>query len=145
MVNKVILIGRLGKDVDYKPNTEGKEIARFSLGVNKYTKGPTGEKEKKTNWCNIVCFSKTAQIASKLLRKGSQVYIEGELVNRSYEDSSGLKRYVTEIKARDLQALSSPQEKPVEKPKEEYDPGYSYNTYSNNNASRNNNYNALPF
>lgn len=102
-VNKVILLGRLGRDPELK-DANGVQIANFSIATSKQWKDDGGEKKEKTEWHNIVCFRKTAELASKYLTKGRQVYIEGELQTRSWDDKeTGAKKYKTEIVAHSLQ------------------------------------------
>ncbi|HDL8421542.1 TPA: single-stranded DNA-binding protein [Yersinia enterocolitica] len=97
-VNRVILIGNLGQDpeVRYLPN--GGAVANLSLGVSEQWKDKvTGEKKQKTEWCRVVLFGKLAEVAGEYLRKGSQVYIEGALQTRKWQDQSGQDRYTTEV------------------------------------------------
>lgn len=101
-VNKVILLGRLGKDPELK-DAKGIAICNFSIATSKEWKDDSGEKKEKTEWHNIVAFRKTAEIAGKYLTKGRQVYIEGELQTRSWEDDAGVKKYRTEIIANNIQ------------------------------------------
>lgn len=88
-VNKVILVGNLGKDPELKYTANGTPVCNFSLAVSDY--------KDKTEWFNIVCFNKQAETAGQYLEKGKQVYVEGRLQTRNYEDKSGVKRYVTEV------------------------------------------------
>jgi len=107
-MNKVILIGRIGKDVeliDFEDSCHKK--ASFSVATSTYYKAKSGDKQEKTDWHNIVCWNKTAEIADKYLKKGDQVGIEGEINTRSYEDKDGNIRYVTEIKADRIELLGS--------------------------------------
>ncbi|MEW5974711.1 MAG: single-stranded DNA-binding protein [Acidobacteriota bacterium] len=98
-VNKVILIGRLGKDPEVKYTQGGTPIARFSIATDEVWKDQSGEKQQKTEWHNIVAWSKLAEICGQYLAKGKQVYIEGRLQTRSWEDKEGNKRYTTEVRA----------------------------------------------
>jgi single-strand DNA-binding protein len=105
-INKVILVGNLGKDpeVRYMPN--GKAVANFSIATSEsWTDKSTGDKQERTEWHNIVLFDKLGEIASEYLRKGSQVYIEGSLRTRKWQDKEGKDRYTTEIVGRDMQML----------------------------------------
>ena len=95
--NKVQLIGNLGKDPEVKQLESGKTLAKFSLATSENYKNADGEKVTDTQWHNLVAWGKTAQIAEKYLKKGNKIAIEGKLINRSYEDKEGIKRYVTEI------------------------------------------------
>lgn len=103
--NKVQLIGNLGADPEVKELTDGKTVAKISLATSDTYKKASGEKVTETQWHNIVAWGKTAEIAGKYLKKGNRVAIEGRLVNRTYEDKKGIKRYVTEIVVNDLLML----------------------------------------
>jgi len=103
--NKVQLIGNLGSDPEVKELTDGKTVAKISLATSDTYKKASGEKVTETQWHNIVAWGKTAEIAGKYLKKGNRVAIEGRLVNRSYDDKKGIKRYVTEIVVNDLLML----------------------------------------
>jgi single-strand DNA-binding protein len=109
--NKVQLIGNLGKAPEVKNTENGTKMARFSMATNESYMGRTGKKETQTTWHNIVAWGKLAEIAEKLLTKGREVAIEGKLVNRSYTDASGVKKYVTEVQANELLLVGS--EKPA--------------------------------
>jgi single-strand DNA-binding protein len=106
-VNKVILVGNLGKDPDLKYTPSGVGVATFSIATSKSFKNSAGEKVEKTEWHNIVAWRQLAEICGKYLRKGKQVYIEGELQSRSYDDRDGNKRYITEIVADKMHMLGS--------------------------------------
>jgi single-strand DNA-binding protein len=107
-VNKVILVGNLGKDPETKYMPSGDAVCNFSLATTDSWKDKTsGEKVEKTEWHNIVAFKRTAEIAGEYLRKGSQVYIEGKLKTRKWQDKNGNDRWTTEIEARDMQMLGS--------------------------------------
>lgn len=104
-VNRVTLLGRLGRDPETK-DANGTAICNFSIATSKKWKDDSGEKQEKTEWHNIVCFRKTAELAGKYLAKGRQVYIEGELQTRSWDDKeTGAKKYKTEIVAHSLQFI----------------------------------------
>ena len=105
-VNKVILVGNLGKDpeVRYMPN--GNAVANITLATSESWKDKTsGEQQEKTEWHRIVMFRRLGEIAGEYLKKGSQVYIEGKLQTRKWQDNSGNDRYTTEIVASDMQML----------------------------------------
>jgi len=95
--NKVQLIGHLGTDVELKTLENGNCVARISLATNESYKNKAGEKVENTTWHNVVAWGKTAELANQLLKKGSEVALEGKLSNRSYEDKEGVKRYVSEV------------------------------------------------
>jgi single-strand DNA-binding protein len=106
-VNKVILIGRLGKDPEVKYTPSGAPVAKFSLATDESFKDRTGEQQKRTEWHNIVAWNKLAEICGEYLTKGKQVYIEGSIRSRQYEDQAGNKRTAYEIVARDMRMLGS--------------------------------------
>jgi len=106
-VNKVILIGRLGKDPEVTM-ANGVSLAKFSMATDESWKDKSsGEKQQKTEWHNIVAWRKTAELCGAYLRKGSQVYLEGKLQTRSWE-KDGTKRYTTEIVADSVVFLGKP-------------------------------------
>jgi single-strand DNA-binding protein len=96
-LNKVILIGNLGKDPEMKVTPTGKSLARFSLATTETWRTPAGEKQQKTEWHNIVVWGKQAELAEKYLRKGKQVMVEGRIQYRDYTDPSGVKKIYTDI------------------------------------------------
>ena len=107
-VNKVILVGNLGKDpeVRYMPN--GNAVANITLATSESWKDKTtGEQQEKTEWHRIVMFRRLGEIAGEYLKKGSKVYIEGKLQTRKWQDNSGNDRYTTEIVADQMQMLDS--------------------------------------
>ena len=107
-INKVILIGNLGKDPDVRYTQGGAAIANITVATNESWKDKnTGETQEKTEWHNVVFFSRLAEIVGEYLRKGSQVYIEGKLQTRKWTDKSGNDRYTTEIVANEMQMLGS--------------------------------------
>jgi single-strand DNA-binding protein len=106
-VNKVILIGNLGKDPEVKFTPSGVPVAKFSLATNERYKDKAGEWQDRTEWHNIVAWQRLAEIVGDYVKKGSKVYIEGRLQTSSWEDKqSGEKKYRTEIVAQDLVLLS---------------------------------------
>ena len=106
-VNKVILIGRLGGDVEMRSTAGGTSVANFSLATSE-TYAKDGQKQEKTEWHRIILWGKTAEVAAKYLRKGSKVFIEGKLQTRSWEDqASGQKKFTTEIVGQDMVFLDS--------------------------------------
>ncbi len=105
-VNKVILIGHLGKDPELKYTPSNLPVAKFSLATNERYKDKDGNWQDRTEWHNIVCWQRTAEVANEYLRKGSQVFIEGRITTRSWDDKqTGQKKYMTEIVASDLVLL----------------------------------------
>ena len=100
--NKVTLIGNLGNDPDIKEFDTGKKLARLSIATNESYTNASGEKIKETQWHNLIAWGKTAEIMEKYLIKGSEVAVEGKLVNRNYTDKDGTKRYVSEVQVSDF-------------------------------------------
>jgi len=105
--NKVQLIGRLGQDPDIKTLESGKKVAHFTMATNENFKSADGSKTEETTWHNIVAWNGLAELASKYLKKGREVCIEGRISYRSYTDKNGMPKSVTEIVASDLVLLSS--------------------------------------
>jgi single-strand DNA-binding protein len=103
--NKVTLIGNLGNAPEIKSLENNKKLARVSIATNEVYKNQKGERVTDTTWHNVIMWSPLADIAEKLLKKGSEVAIEGKLINRSYTDKDGIKRYITEIQASELVLL----------------------------------------
>jgi len=100
--NKVQLIGNLGNAPELKTTETGKKLVRFSLATNEVYRNIQGEKVTDTQWHNLVAWGKTAEIIGKFLEKGSEVVIEGKLINRNYNDKEGNKKYVTEVEVVEL-------------------------------------------
>jgi single-strand DNA-binding protein len=106
-VNKVILLGNLGKDPEVKHTPQGTAVAKFSLATNDRYKDKEGNWQDRTEWHNITAWARTAEIAGEYLKKGSKVYIEGSLRTHSWDDKqSGQKKYMTEVVVNDLVLLS---------------------------------------
>ncbi len=109
-VNKVILIGRLGKEPEVRYTPSGAAVANFPIATSREWKDKnTGEKQESTEWHRIVAWERLGEICGEYLHKGSQVYIEGRLQTRSWEDQQGNKRWTTEVVALSMQMLDSPQ------------------------------------
>ncbi|MBI5266945.1 MAG: single-stranded DNA-binding protein [candidate division Zixibacteria bacterium] len=104
-VNKAILIGRLGKDPELRYTPGGKAVASFSLATNERWTGQDGQKNESTTWHNIVAWGKQAEIIKEYLTKGREIYIEGRIDNRSYEDKEGNKKYISEIVVTNFQMI----------------------------------------
>ena len=104
--NKVQLIGNLGNDPEIINLESGKTLAKFSIATNERYKNSKGEKVTETQWHNIIAWGRTATLAEKFLQKGKEVAIEGKLTSRSYETSTGEKRYVTEVVCNELLMLN---------------------------------------
>ncbi len=107
-VNKVLLIGRLGRDPEVRYTPDGTAIANFSIATSEEWKDKkTGEKQERTEWHRIVAFRRLGEICGEYLSKGRQVYVEGRLQTRDWQDKDGNKRYTTEIVALQMQMLGS--------------------------------------
>ena len=106
-VNKVILVGRLGKDPELRYTPSGAAVATFSLATTENFKDRDGNRQEKTEWHNIVVWRQLAEVCGKYLHKGKQVYLEGKIQTRSYDDRDGNKRYITEIVVDQMQMLGS--------------------------------------
>lgn len=107
-INKVILIGNLGRDPETRYTQGGSPVTTLSLATtDQWRDRETSEQQERTEWHRVVCFARLAEIASQYLRRGSKCYIEGRLQTRSWEDREGQTRYTTEIVARDMQMLDS--------------------------------------
>ena len=105
-INKVILVGNLGKDPDMKYTAGGDAVANLSIATSEsWNDNQTGEKKEKTEWHRVVFFRRIAEVCGEYLKKGSTVYIEGSLRTRDWEDDQGNKRYTTEIIGREMQML----------------------------------------
>ena len=111
-VNKVILVGRLGKDPELKYTPSGAPVAKFSLATDDSFKDKTGEKQEHTEWHNIVAWNKLAEICGEYLTKGKLIYIEGTIRSRQWQDQSGNKRTSYEIIANQMQMLGSKSDSP---------------------------------
>lgn len=105
-VNKVILIGNLGKDPEVRYLEGGTAVAKFPLATSESYKDKSGKKIDQTEWHNIVLWRGLAEVAEKFLKKGMQIFIEGKLRSRSWEDKEGNKKYITEIIGDNLTILS---------------------------------------
>jgi len=96
-VNKAILLGRLGKDPELRYTPSGKAVASFTLATSERWQGQDGQKNESTTWHNIVAWGRQAEVIKEYLAKGREVYIEGRISNRSYDDKEGNKRYISEV------------------------------------------------
>ncbi|MEJ7625609.1 MAG: single-stranded DNA-binding protein [Ferruginibacter sp.] len=105
--NRVQLIGNLGNAPEIRKTETGKKLVRFSVATNESYKNSNGEKVTETQWHNLVAWGKLADIAEKFLNKGTEVAIEGKLINRNYTDKEGIKKYITEIQVNELLLLGS--------------------------------------
>lgn len=107
MINKAIIIGRLGQAPELKHTPSGSAVCNFSVATSENWKDKAGNKQEKTQWHNIVVWNKQAETAAKYLDKGSRVYVEGKIETRSWDDKEGKKRYTTEIVASSLRFLET--------------------------------------
>ena len=107
-INKVILIGRLGRDPEVRYTPDGTAVANFSIATStEWTDKGSGDKKEKTEWHRIVAWRRLGEICGEYLAKGRQVYVEGRLQTREWEDRDGNKRYTTEVVATDVQFLGA--------------------------------------
>lgn len=106
--NKVQLIGNLGKKPEIKTTEAGKKWARFSIATSESYHNAKGEKVTETQWHNLVAWGKVADIADKYLNKGSEVVVEGKLINRSFNGRDGNKKYITEVQVNEMHLLGKP-------------------------------------
>lgn len=118
-VNKVILVGNLGADPEIRYTPSGTAVANFNIATSENWTNKEGQKETKTEWHKIVTFGKLAEICGEYLAKGKQIYVEGRIQTRQWDDRDGNKRYTTEIVANTMQMLGRPGDKPQEAPQEE--------------------------
>ena len=106
-INKAILIGNLGRDPELRYTPSGLAVANFSLATSETRTNKDGEKETRTEWHRIVAFGRLGEICGEYLAKGKQIYIEGRIQTRDWEDKDGIKRYTTEIVANQMQMLGT--------------------------------------
>lgn len=104
-LNKVMLIGRLGKKPEVKYTETGRAVCNFSVATSESWKDKNGEKKENTEWHNVVVWGKLAETCTQYLDKGRQTFIEGKMQTRSWEDENGFKRYTTEVNASSVQFL----------------------------------------
>ena len=113
-VNKVFLIGRLGSDPEIRYTTSGAPVANFRIATSESWTGKDGKKEERTEWHKIVAWGKLGELCGEYLNKGRRVFVEGRLQTRNYDDKDGVKKYITEIVALNVQFLDSPQKRSEE-------------------------------
>ena len=117
MVNKAILLGRVGKDPELRRTASGTSVATFSLATNKkYTQN--GEKKEKTTWHRIICYNKLADIVSQYVKKGRQIYVDGEIDNRQYE-KDGIMKDVSEVIASNVTFIGGAHDEYDQRPRQE--------------------------
>ncbi len=135
MLNKVQLIGRLGKDPEMKYTSSGDPMVNFTLATSEYGRDREGNRQDRTEWHNISVFGKMAEVCNSYIRKGSLVYLEGAIQTRKYQDKNGNDRYITSINARTVQFLDKKGENSG------YDDGYQQQQPRQNAPRQNNNNN----
>lgn len=148
-VNKVILVGHLGQNPELKYTPSGQAVCNLSIATNESWTGKDGQKQEKTEWHRLVMFGKLAELAGQYLQKGRQIYVEGKLQTRSWQDKDGQTRYTTEVVAQTMQFLGGGAGAGRNQNQDSYqDSGTSYGNnnggYNNNNAN-NNSYQATSF
>lgn len=126
MVNKVILVGNLGRDPELRSTPSGQQVASFSLATSRKWKDRDGNRQEQTEWHNIVCWGRQAEIAGQYLTKGRQIFVEGRIQTQSWEDrQSGEKKYRTEIVCENFQMLGQRGDQPesaAHRPEEQSSP-----------------------
>lgn len=136
-VNKVILVGNVGKDPEVKHLDSNSSVANFTLATSDHYTNKSGEKVTTTEWHNIVCWNGLVPLAENYIRKGSQIYVEGRIRTRSYDAQDGTKRYITEINASTIQLLgrkndsSSTEGTSIAQPSGVHEPLSNTTTYGN--------------
>src|SRR5260370_32038768 len=106
MLNKIMLIGNLGRDPELNVTSDGTPVTKFSLAVNRNYKSSTGERKEETEWFNIVAWRQLAETCERYLHKGSKVYIEGRVTQRKYTDKNGLERMSVDVTITDMEMLT---------------------------------------
>ena len=140
-VNKVILVGTLGKDPETKTFPNGGSLTQFSIATSdSWTDKNTGERKEQTEWHRIVLHNRLGEIAQQYLRKGSKVYIEGSLRTRQWTDQSGQERYTTEIRGEQMQMLDSNRQQGEQSTGGD-NAGYNQPRFNNNQGGANSGYN----
>lgn len=118
-VNKVFLLGYVGKDPESRSMPDGKAVVNFSIATSESWKDKqTGEKKEKTEWHNLVCFGKGAEIITQYVKKGSKLFVEGKLQTRKWQDKEGRDRYTTEIVVAEFQMLGDKGERSDSAPRQ---------------------------
>lgn len=105
-MNKIMLIGNLGRDPEMSYTTSGTPVTKFTIAVNRRTKGPDGEWKNETDWFNIVAWNNLAETCSKYLQKGHKVYVDGRLSQRKYTDRNNVERTAVEVIINDMEMLT---------------------------------------
>jgi hypothetical protein len=118
MLNKVILIGRLGKDPEVRHMPNGEAVCNFSVATSESWKDSNGQKQERSEWYNITMYRRLAEIAGQYLKKGSQVYLEGRIQSRKYTDKNGIERTAYDIIANNMKMLGGNSQATQEQPKQ---------------------------
>jgi single-strand DNA-binding protein len=105
-MNKILLIGNLGRDPEMSYTPNGVAVTKFSIAVNRVTKSPSGERQDETDWFNIVAWRQLAETCNTYLRKGSKIYVEGRLSQRKYTDKNNVERTSLEVIINDMEMLT---------------------------------------
>ena len=121
-VNRVILLGNLGRDPETKYTTGGEAVASLSIATSEQWKDKSGEKQERTEWHRVVLFGRQAEVAGEYLRKGSTVYIEGRLQTRKWKDKDGVEKYSTEVVGDRMQMIGKAEAKEPKPTNDETDP-----------------------
>mgnify|MGYP000975730434 CR=1 FL=1 len=116
MLNKVILIGRLGREPELRYMANGEAVCNFSVATSESWKDKNGQRQESTEWHNVTMYRKLAEIAAKYLTKGSQVYLEGKIQSRKYQGKDGIERSAYEIIANEMKMLGGNAQTPAQKP-----------------------------
>lgn len=144
-VNKVILVGNIGQEPEVRYSQAGSAIVNISLATSEsWTDKQSGQKQEKTEWHKVVFFNKLAEIAAEYLRKGSQVYIEGSLRTRKWQDQQGQDRYSTEVVASEMQMLGGRQDGQQQQARPPKQPAQAPQQRSQNNHAAPSNYANVP-
>ena len=118
MLNKVILIGRLGRDPETRFMANGDAVCNFSVATSEKYTDKNGQRQEATEWHNVTMYRKLAEIAGQYLKQGSQVYIEGKIKSRKYTDKNGVERTAYDIIANELKMLGGNAQTPAQKPQQ---------------------------
>ena len=118
MLNKVILIGRLGRDPETRFMPNGEAVCNFSVATSEKYTDKNGQRQEATEWHNVTMYRKLAEIAGQYLKQGSQVYIEGKIKSRKYTDKNGVERTAYDIIANELKMLGGNAQTPAQKPQQ---------------------------
>jgi len=119
MINRVTLVGRLGRDPEMRQTGTGNPVVNFSVATNESWKDKNGEQQERTEWHKVIAWGRLAEICNEYLTKGKQVYIEGRLQTNEWEDKDGNKRYTTEVVANEMKMLGTRSEEGYTSPSEQ--------------------------